>query len=285
MTGSFGRRRGIVRRRRSAAWQVGIALILATIGAVALGYLVVQLFYLPETLAQSRQARVPDLSGMSIEDARGLGESQGYVVLETGRRYSAEVKEGHVIYQVPPPEFHLPRGDTLRALVSHGPVHTTVPDVAGLDAEMARSILHRLGLPTTPPRRAPSEFQPLGSVIETIPPIGTPVGPGTRVTMVLSRGGSILAMPNVRNLTLSEARDTLEVYSLTVGEVTNLEGQPVSGEGSRVVVSGQEPAAGRNVRAGSAVRLQLGEGSAAPVDEALPQGQPPQEPPDEDTAF
>ncbi|HUP01382.1 MAG TPA: PASTA domain-containing protein [Gemmatimonadota bacterium] len=255
---SFGARRAIVRRKRSAAWQIGIALILATIGAVGLGYLAVQLFHLPETLAQSEAARVPDLTDRRIGDARSLGESQGYVVIETDHHYSDDVEDGRVIYQVPPPGFYLPRGDTVRVLISRGPVRTTVPDVAGLDHEMARSILHQLGLETTPPRREPSELQPYDAVIETVPPIGTAVEPGSRITFVLSRGGSILAMPDIRGLALTAARDTLEIYSLTVGEVTTLEGQPVSGEG-RVVVSGQDPAPGRNVRAGSAVRVHLGE--------------------------
>jgi hypothetical protein len=65
----FGERREVVERSRSAAWRVPIALIVATLGAGALGYLGVQLFLLPETLAESRLHRVPDLTGMSIDDA------------------------------------------------------------------------------------------------------------------------------------------------------------------------------------------------------------------------
>lgn len=259
--GALRDRRAIVRRRRSALWQITVALMLATIGAVGLGYLAVQLFYLPDTLAQSRLNHVPDLTGMEFDDARAMGESEGYAVIESERTYADDVEEGEVIYQIPPPDFYLPRGDTLRVLVSRGPGRTTVPDVTGLDPEMAQSILRELGLGTTLPRRVPSERHPQGTIVETVPPVGTLVEEGAAVTLVLSRGGSILSMPEVRGMPLAAARDSLEIYSLTVGEVTGLEGGPASEEVSEgsVVVTGQEPGPGRNVRAGSAVRLQLGE--------------------------
>lgn len=255
---TFGARRAIVRRSRSATWQVAVAVLVATIGAAGLGYLAVQLFYLPETVAQSRLNLVPALVGMDIEDARGRGEADGYAVATAGR-YSEEVEEGRVIYQVPPPQFYLPRGDTLHVLVSRGPVRTLVPDLTGLDPELARSILRQLRLQMTPPRRAPSDLHPQGMIVETIPPAGTAVQRDTRVTLVLSRGGSILAMPDVRGLALAEARDTLEVYALTVGEVTTLAKPEVDVEGRVIVVTGQDPPAGRNVRSGTAIRLELGE--------------------------
>ena len=69
----FHDRREMVERSRSAVWRVPIALIVATLGAGALGYLGVQLFLLPEMLAESRLHRVPDLTGESIEDAMGDG--------------------------------------------------------------------------------------------------------------------------------------------------------------------------------------------------------------------
>ncbi len=282
----FGERRAILRRSRSATWQIAIALLVATIGAAGLGFLAVQLFYLPETIAQSRLNRVPDLTGMEVGDARSLGESESYAVIST-RRYSEDVEAGDVIYQIPPPGFYLPAGDTLRVLVSSGPVRTRVPDVVGLEAEQAASVLRQLGLKATPPRRAPSDVHPQGVVVETIPPVATPVDEGAAITLVLSRGGSILSMPDVRGLSLADARDTLEIYSLTVGAVTTLDEQEPSEEGRIVVVSGQEPRAGHNVRSGSAVRLELGEKlvrAAAPV--GRPAVEPPAvEPPDEDEPF
>lgn len=261
-TGQRGRRfrdrREVVERRRSATWQVAVALVCATLGAAALGYLSIQLFFLPETVAQSRLNRVPDLTGMDVEDALDAGEEAGYVVVESGGQYSGEIDAGEILYQIPPPETYLQRGDTLWVLVSLGEAAPTIPDLAGVEPEIANDVLARMGLATTASRRAPSDLHPQGTVVETVPPAGTAVGEDTRVTLVISRGGSFLEMPDVTGLPLAAARDSLESFGLSVGEVTGVGGEQATGEGSVVVVS-QEPAAYRRVRAGSAVALGLGE--------------------------
>lgn len=244
---------------RGVTWQVVLALVLATLGAGAIGYFAVQLFYLPETLADQRVARVPDLSGREMEDGRSQAEASGYELVESGRLAWEDVEEGRIVYQIPPPDFYLPRGDTVRVVVSRGPVRTVIPRLEGLQPALAGSILHGLGLSTTPPRREFSNLHPEGAVVGSVPPVGTAVGPGTAVTLILSGGGSFLAMPDVRGLSLAVARDTLDVHSLTVGEIRNVRGGPTASDQARVVVSAQSPQPGQRVRRGSAVRLELGE--------------------------
>ncbi|MGH7572068.1 MAG: PASTA domain-containing protein [Gemmatimonadota bacterium] len=245
--------------RRGATWSIIVAILAATFGAAAAGYLVVQLFFLPETLAEQRVSRVPDLSGRDLEDARAQAGAEGYVLEESGRLSWEDVEEGSIIYQIPPPDFYLPQGDTVRVVVSRGPEPILVPRLEGLQPDHASSILRGLGLAETPPRQEFSNLHPQGAVEGTVPPSGTPVEPGTPVTLILSGGGSFLTMPDVRGLGLGAARDTLDLHSLTVGEVVNVQGGPATDDRARVVVSGQEPAPGLQVRRGSAVRLQLGE--------------------------
>ncbi len=269
----FRERRELVERRRSATWQVAVAVLAVTVGAAALGYLAVQLFFLPETVAQSRLNRVPDLTGRDVENAIEHGEGAGYVVVESGGQFSAEVDPGEVLYQIPPPDSYLQRGDTLWVLTSLGESTPKIPDLAGVEPEIARGVLARLGVEMTASRRESSDLHPQGTVTETIPPAGTPIEEDTRVTLVLSRGGSFLEMPDVTNLPLVQARDSLESFGLTVGEVTGVEEGQAAGEGSVVVVS-QDPAPSRRVRAGSAVRLRLGEGERARATEAPPERVP-----------
>ncbi len=267
---------------RGATWPIVLAILAATLGATAVGYLVVQIFFLPETLADQRLSRVPDLSGRELDDGRAQAEAEGYVLQESGRLSWEDVEEGRIIYQIPPPSFYLPRGDTVRVLVSRGPRPTLVPRVEGLEPELASSILRRLGLELTPPRQEFSNLHPEGAVAGTVPPQGTPVEPGTPVTLILSGGGSFLTMPDVRGLGLGAARDTLDLHSLPVGEVVNVRGGPVTDDQARVVVSGQEPTPGQRVRRGSAVRVQLGERISRPREGPAPgPGEPP--PADEDT--
>ena len=255
----FGERREVVERSRSAVWRVPIALIVATLGAGALGYLGVQLFLLPETLAESRLHRVPDLTGASIEDAMGDGRGAGYEVVATGRQYSDRVDEGDVIYQIPPPGSYLAAGDTLFVLVSLGEQQTRIPNLMGLDLEAARAILLQLGVDVAGVRRASSELVPQNLVVASEPPSGTLVEEDLAVVLTLSRGGAMVDMPEVRGLSQAAARDTLEIFGLTVAEVTSVGADTLGVVGSAlVVVTGQEPSAGRRIATGSAVRLQLG---------------------------
>jgi beta-lactam-binding protein with PASTA domain len=267
----FRERREMVERSRSAAWRVPIALIVATLGAGALGYLGVQLFLLPETLAESRLHRVPDLTGMRIDDAVREGDLQGYRVEASGRQYSDEIDEGDVIYQVPPPGSYLAQGDTVFALVSLGPQETRLPDLAGLDVEQARAVLNQLGVRVAGIRREASELLPQNAVVGSEPAAGATVEEEMEVVLRLSRGGAIVEMPDVRGLPQAAARDTLEIFGLTVGEVTEL-GVADSAEvgGRPVVVTGQEPGPRRPVPTGSAVRLELG---FAPEDAPRPTAQ------------
>jgi beta-lactam-binding protein with PASTA domain len=262
----FRERREVVERSRSAVWRVPIALIVATLGAGALGYLGVQLFLLPETLAESRLHRVPDLTGESIEDAMEDGRSAGYEVVATGRQYSDRVDRGDVIYQIPPPGSYLAAGDTLFVLASLGEPETRIPDLMGLDLEEARAILRQLDVEVAGVERAPSELVAQNLVVSSDPPFGTLVEEDTRVVLTLSRGGAMVDMPDVRGLSQAAARDTLEIFGLTVGEVTSVGADTLGVAGSaHVVVTGQEPLAGRRIATGSAVRLQLGLEEAATV--------------------
>lgn len=265
----YRERREMVERSRSASWRVPIALIVATLGAGALGYLGVQLFLLPETLAETRIRRVPDLTGMAIEDAVKAGRAQGYEVVASGRQYSDPVDEGFVIYQIPPPDSYLAAGDTLFALVSLGPQETRLPELTGLDLESARAVLRQLGVEVAGVQREASELHPQNVVVSSDPPAGTPVEEELAVVLNLSRGGTMVDMPDVRGLPQAAARDTLEIFGLTVGEVTVLSAADSAEAGGReVVITGQEPGPGRRIRTGSAVRLQLGLSKDATVGRA-----------------
>jgi beta-lactam-binding protein with PASTA domain len=241
----------------SATWQIPLAIVATVIGALLVGYIAAQIFFLPDTLAQGRIDRVPNLGQMAIEQARDKAESEGYVVAVGGERRSDDVEAGRVIYQLPPPGFYRPRGDTVWVLVSRGTEPTVLPDLAGLEPELGEEILSRLGLAITPSRQKPSELHPWGTIAETVPPAGTEIEPGVEVTMVISQGGTLVEMPDVRGLPLRAARDTLVAYGITVGQVGSLSADQQGIDGP-TVVTGQQPRPGQHVHTGSAARLELG---------------------------
>ena len=76
---------------------------------------------------------------------------------------------------------------------------------------------------------------------------------GGTVTVVLSKGPDVVAMPDVANLLLQQAQNTLSSAGLSVGTVSgNADGVVVS-----ATVNGQPVPVGQQLRRGTSVDLSL----------------------------
>jgi eukaryotic-like serine/threonine-protein kinase len=91
----------------------------------------------------------------------------------------------------------------------------TIPDLAGSSQQVAESEITRLGLVPAIVERVSSEVE-VGTVIETIPGPGIRVALGERVQIVVSAGGSLIRVPDVRNLPSDEASQRLISEGLAV---------------------------------------------------------------------
>ncbi|MGW0855777.1 Stk1 family PASTA domain-containing Ser/Thr kinase [Streptomyces sp. NPDC002690] len=88
---------------------------------------------------------VPDVSGLSVEDATAALEEEGLKAeVKPGRINSPEVA-GDVAEQTPDPGAEAAEGDTVQLTVSKGPRMIEVPDVTGKDVDEAREILEDAG--------------------------------------------------------------------------------------------------------------------------------------------
>ena len=89
---------------------------------------------------------LPDVTGMSREDATAALESAGLAVGEVAEEYSDSVAAGAVIAQAPAAgTAQLYRGDAVDLRVSRGPELFEVPDVVGRQVGEARSALTAAG--------------------------------------------------------------------------------------------------------------------------------------------
>ncbi|MFQ5868017.1 MAG: PASTA domain-containing protein [bacterium] len=95
-----------------------------------------------------------------------------------------------------------------------------VPDVRRATLNQGRLILEsrRLFLLVESEREDPSI--PQGSIINQSPLPGSVVRRGTPITVVLSKGKKVLAIPNLSSVPLEEARRRLEEMGLRVGSIT-----------------------------------------------------------------
>jgi serine/threonine-protein kinase len=162
--------------------------------------------------------------------------------------YSNTVQVGQVInwsYANTLDPTHAPYGGTVLIAVSKGPAPKIIPNVAGDTYAQAQAALTAQGLNATE-SSAPSTQFPSGQVASTDPPIGTPVPPGSTVTVFVSSGPPMVQVPNVSGDSVAQATAALQGKGLKVGNVFG----PSHG-----MVFTTVPEAGSTVNEGSSVNL------------------------------
>ncbi|MFJ6612260.1 Stk1 family PASTA domain-containing Ser/Thr kinase [Streptomyces sp. NPDC091289] len=96
-------------------------------------------------VSKGAPVEVPDVTGLSAEDATAELEAEGLKAeVLPGRVHSAEA-EGDVAEQSPGEGAEAAEGDTIQLTISQGPRMLDVPDVTGRDVDEARSTLEEAG--------------------------------------------------------------------------------------------------------------------------------------------
>ena len=161
-----------------------------------------------------QQFAVPDLAGMSFDDARTALEANQLAVGQTDNANDDTVPAGKLIRSDPPAGSNLQRGSPVNLTVSSGPAPVEVP--TDLDEQPADSVegqLRGLGLQVQR-QTQPNSDVPAGEVI-TVSPTGT-VTRGTTVTLVVSGGAEQVWLPDVKGQRMSDARSQLESAGFSV---------------------------------------------------------------------
>jgi eukaryotic-like serine/threonine-protein kinase len=124
---------------------------------------------------------VPDFTGRSAERAEQVLTERGFAV-EITRENNDEVPEGDVISQ-DPSSGTLFRGDTVRLVVSDGPVMVEVPQVRGAGVDEATRRLEEAGFEVRTERS--DVYVGLEFVVQSDPPQGSMAPQGSTVTLFL----------------------------------------------------------------------------------------------------
>lgn len=220
------------------------------LGAAALaGYLVAALFVFPAPLIPHRRT-VPRVLGLSLADARRDVAAARLGTIDNGSEPHPTAPAGTVIWQDPPPGIVAPANLRVALVVSAGPPRVPVPDVAGLDAGLARKLIAAAGL-TTSQVESVQAAVPTGLAMLTRPPAGATLPPGARVGLVVSRGAPTITIPDVLGLSAADARTRFEQAGLALGGVTRR--RTADATPGTIVV--QRPAAGTLAAPGTIVDI------------------------------
>lgn len=189
-----------------------------------------------------KQLEVPEVKGLSADEAKQLLEDSGFVPGSIKNFFSSE-SAGQAIRLSAPTGSILNQGSLIDIWISIG----EVPAVAGLSADEARAVLAQLPI-----------------TIEEVEVFDNQIAEGQAVALVLSedplpedgsavlqisKGPEIVIMPNTVGETIAAAKALLENLGLLVVVDTN---QLLSNFGI-AKVKGQSPEAGSEVRVGGSV--------------------------------
>lgn len=200
---------------RSAAQRPAVGLYVgALLVTFVVGYAIAALVLFPAPIFASSKS-VPRVIGMSLKDARQAITSAGLKLERSEDVRHVTAPTGTVVWQDPPAGVVVPQGSGVQLSVSQGPPRIPVPDVVGYEEPTGRTLIEAAGLRVSvdPAQTA----APKGVIVNTRPPAGATLTPGGRVTLVVSIGAPTITVPDLRGLTLEEARRMLEQVGLTLG--------------------------------------------------------------------
>lgn len=190
-----------------------------------------------------------DVAGKPLAEVEALFEEAG-LVLTTSEQHHEEVAEGSVISYEEEPDAQVPRETELTVLVSLGPAPRTVPSLSG-DTDYGEYAAALEDVQLTPVRKDEfSESVPEGVVIRVSHDPGTSVPRDTEVTVVVSKGPDVVAVPELIGLSYKDAEAALESAGLTMGTTNRNNGTVIF----------TDPSAGTELKRGSAVDVFLRRG-------------------------
>ncbi len=224
-------------------------LLACALGAILAGYLTAYLIIFPTPILPGHQA-VPRVLGLTRGEAGEQLARAEMAAVDGGSDAHPTATEGTVIWQDPPPGVVAPEQTKVALVTSAGPPKIPVPDVAGYDGALARQVLAVAGL-TVAQVESVAAPVPRGVTMLTRPAPATNVSPGSRVTLVVSRGAPTITVPSLLGLSPADARTRLELEGLVLGTVTRRR----TNEAAPGIVLEQRPAAGTLAPPGTVIDI------------------------------
>lgn len=191
---------------------------------------------------------VPDLVGLSQQDAQVNLNGVGLVLMIGGREPSAEAADGAILRQSLPPGQQVPRGQSVS--VTLATAIPKVPDVVGQALAQATATLVEAGYKVKEGEPQAHPTLETGQVVEQSPVAGKPLAAQEVVVLKVSSGPGEVEVPKVTGYNLASAKKQLEEAGLEASVRWVSLAETVSN-----VVLRQTPAAGKQAQTGSKVEL------------------------------
>ncbi|AXK32624.1 serine/threonine protein kinase [Streptomyces armeniacus] len=159
--------------------------------------------------------KVPDLSDQPLAKARAKLRDVGLEPGLISREFDAQTAQGSVIRTEPDTGTGKRPGSAVALTVSKGQA-IQVPDLIGDEEKSARDVLEALGLKVRIAKERVFSDEEAGTIAKQSSSEGAPVAKGDTITLTLSKGQDMVAVPDVGDMTADKARQTLEGAGFTV---------------------------------------------------------------------
>ena len=198
-------------------------------------------------------ATVPDVSGMSEDDARTAIEDLGLTFVKGDDVSSDTVDEGLAVSSDPGAGTSALLGAEITVKFSSGSATVKVPDVTGMTQSEARKAIENANLAWGDVTAEDSPGTQAGRVIRSNPAPDTSVSRGETVSVVVSSGRT--TVPSVVGKTQDEAQEAIKAAGLNYNTTTNDSKTNDQSKSNRYEVTAVDPAEGQSIDLGDSVTL------------------------------
>jgi serine/threonine-protein kinase len=194
-----------------AAWiWAGVAVLAVLLISVLIWVLTMR----PGSVVPSGSRIVPDVVGLSWEDANDALAAKDLIAHSIAEA-SDTVPDGDVVRTDPASGVSVARDSEVDVYVSKGPESTTVPKLVGLSRSQAEKAIEDAGLTLGQVRRDDDPDAQTDTVLQSTPKEGGSAPKGSVVDLVVATG-TVAVVDLTQNYTLDQARSTLEELELEV---------------------------------------------------------------------
>ncbi|HCX63865.1 MAG TPA: Stk1 family PASTA domain-containing Ser/Thr kinase [Eubacteriaceae bacterium] len=189
---------------------IGIIAVVALVG----------LYYIVSALTAPKMVNVPEVEGLSYDEAVEVIEDNGLTFEMGESENSSTVPEDHVIRQTPQAGEEVEEGTVVTLVISDGVGEAEVPEVVGMyEVEGVKELENNNFTIKEILRDFHMEYEK-DRIYDQNPSAGTLLKEGSEITLYVSKGRDTVVMEDLRGMTVEEARNRIQELGLQVGEIT-----------------------------------------------------------------
>lgn len=178
------------------------------------------------------ESYIPDVCGLSYEEAENKLKKLGMEVVINGMNYSETIEKNMILSQDPVGGGKSKKGDTVSVVMSGGQEEVMMPDLVGMSKKKAKSLIEAQSLELGEVTTEYSDVVAKGKVISQSIDAEERIPLKTKVDLVVSKGNLLeetaeLEVPDLRNKTQDEAKEILQSlkdssgFTFKIGEVSH----------------------------------------------------------------